>query len=160
VPDAAPSPRPRSDLVSRRARRIANARYVTLGLALTFLSLAFIGAVVIRFVDRHDFSSFGNAVWWALQTVTTVGYGDVVPTTPVGRTIGGIEMVLGVSFFSFLTATVTSTVMRRETAAEEAVQRAEGERHTQSIIDALSQTRAAIAELDARLDQIEGRLPG
>jgi voltage-gated potassium channel len=160
VPGASPSKRPRSDLVSRRARRIANARYVTLGLALTFLSMALIGAVVIRFADRKDFSSLGLALWWALQTVTTVGYGDVVPTTNVGRVVGGVEMVLGVSFISFLTATVTSTVVQRETAREDAEQRDAAERHTHSIVDALSQTREAIADLDARLDRIEGRLPG
>jgi voltage-gated potassium channel len=158
VPGTAPSPRPRSDLVSRRARRIANARYVTLGLALTFLSMALLGAIVIRFIDRHDFSSLGNAMWWALQTVTTVGYGDVVPTTDAGRVVGGIEMVLGVSFISFLTATVTSTVVRRETAQEEAEQRAVAERHTNSIIEALDRTQEAIAGLEARLDRIEGRL--
>src|SRR6476659_7219346 len=93
-------------LAIRRVRRIANARSVTWGLAVTFVLLALVGAVVERIVDPHDFPTLGLALWWSLQTVTTVGYGDVVPTTNVGRFIGGIELVIGVSFIAFLTAGV------------------------------------------------------
>src|SRR5580765_8346490 len=115
----------RPSLVERRVRRIANARSVTVGLALTFVALAFVGAIVIRIVDEHDFPTLGLAVWWALQTVTTVGYGDVTPTTDVGMVIGGIEMVIGISFIAFLTAGVTSTVIQRASAKAQAVERAD-----------------------------------
>jgi hypothetical protein len=57
-------------------------------LALTFVALALVGAIVIRIADAHNFPSLGLAVWWALQTVTTVGYGDVVPSTSAGRVVG------------------------------------------------------------------------
>jgi hypothetical protein len=67
----------------------------------------------MRIADQENYPSLGTAAWWVLQTVTTVGYGDVVPTTTAGRVVGGIEMVLGVSFIAFLTAGVTSTVIRR-----------------------------------------------
>ena len=43
-------------------------------------------------MNRKDFDSFGDALWWALQTVTTVGYGDVVPTSGTGRVIGAFVM--------------------------------------------------------------------
>jgi voltage-gated potassium channel Kch len=89
--ELAPEPQ-RSSLVDRRIRKVADARSVTFGLAVTFIALAFVGAIVIEIVDRHDFTSFGSAVWWALQTVTTVGYGDIVPTTMIGQVVGGIEM--------------------------------------------------------------------
>ena len=84
-------PRGAPSLIERRALRIADARSVVIGLALTFVGLAFVAAIVIRIVDPDNFPSLGLAIWWALQTVTTVGYGDVVPTTAVGRVIGGIE---------------------------------------------------------------------
>jgi voltage-gated potassium channel len=67
----------------------------------------------MRIADPHNFPSFGLAVWWALQTITTVGYGDVVPTTALGKVVGSVEMVIGVSFIAFLTAGVTSTVIQR-----------------------------------------------
>jgi voltage-gated potassium channel len=98
-------------------QRIANARSVTLGLAITFLALSLVGAIVMRIADPHNFTSLGLAIWWAVQTVTTVGYGDVVPTNAVGRLVGGIEMVIGVSFVAFLTAGVTSTVIQRGEAS-------------------------------------------
>jgi voltage-gated potassium channel Kch len=147
----------RPSLIERRARRIANARSVTIGLAATFVALALVGAIVMRIADTHNFPSLGLAVWWALQTVTTVGYGDVVPTTSAGRLVGGLEMVMGVSFVAFLTAGVTSTVIQRgQTGADEA-DRANRERDVQTIVDALAQVRHGITDLDKRLDNIESK---
>jgi len=148
----------RPSLIERRAQRIANARSVTVGLALTFVALALVGSVVIRIADEHDFPSFGLAVWWALQTVTTVGYGDVVPTTNAGRVIGGIELVLGVSFVAFLTAGVTSTVVQRGQARAVEAERAREARDLQTTVDALAEIRDAIGNLDRRLDNIESTL--
>ena len=152
--------RPREALIDRRIRKIVNARSVTVGLALTFVILAFIGAIVIWLVDRHDFPTFGLAVWWSLQTVTTVGYGDVVPTTEIGRVIGGVELVMGVSFIAFLTAGVTSTVIERARGGTDAAQSALREREARAILDALAETKTAITALDARLDTIESKLTG
>jgi len=155
---AVSQPPERSSLIERRVRRVANARSVVIGLAVTFVGLAFVGAIVMRIVDPDNFPSLGLAVWWALQTVTTVGYRDVVPTTPVGRVIGGIEMVLGVSFIAFTTAGVTSTVIQRSSARAQAAQHANDERHAETILDAVVETRQAVTELDARLDRIESMI--
>ena len=144
-------------LIERRARRIVNSRSVTLGLAATFLVLAFFGAIVVRVIDQDNFPSLGTAVWWALQTITTVGYGDVVPTTAAGRVVGAIEMALGVSFIAFLTAMVTSTMIKREGAGAAETARAQRQRNTQAIVDGLAETRKAIRDLDKRLDGIESR---
>ena len=154
-----PRPNPgRPSLIERRVRRIANARSVTVGLAVTFLVLALVGAILIRIADPDNFPSLGVAIWWALQTVTTVGYGDVVPATTTGRVVGGLEMVIGVSFIAFLTAGVTSTVIQRGEARTKDDNRAGRERDAQTIVDALTQTRQAITELDKRLDTIESKL--
>jgi voltage-gated potassium channel len=148
----------RRSLTDRQVRRIANARSVTIGLAVTFLALAFVGAVVIRIADEQDFPSFGLAVWWALQTVTTVGYGDVVPTTNLGRVVGGVVMVMGVSFIAFVTAGVTSTVIRRERTGAEEAERAQRERDLQSIGHSLAEIGRGISDLEKRLGGIESRL--
>jgi len=131
---------------------------VTVGLALAFVALGFVGAIAMRIADSHNFPSLGLAIWWALQTVTTVGYGDHVPTTTIGRVVGGVEMVLGVSFIAFLTAGVTSTVIQRADAKALEDDRARTDQNTQAIVAALTDTRTAIAELDTRLDQIESKL--
>jgi len=131
---------------------------MTLGLAFTFVMLALAGAVVMWLVDSKNFPSFGLAVWWALQTVTTVGYGDVVPTTSVGRVIGALEMVLGISFIAFLTATVTSTTIERGAAEKQDAALQVATENTQRIIEVLGHTGDAVRELNARLDRIEARL--
>jgi voltage-gated potassium channel len=159
VDDPGPN-RARPSAIDRSVARISNARSVTVGLALTFVAMAVIGAVVIRLVDTENFPSFGLAVWWALQTVTTVGYGDVTPTTVAGRVIGGLEMVIGVSFIAFLTAGVTSTVITRSATAALEDERSDRERQTRAIVEALAETTSAIADLDRRLEQIESKLPG
>jgi voltage-gated potassium channel len=52
--------------------------------------------------------SAGDAVWWVFETMSTVGYGDFYPVTPLGRAIGGVTMVFGVGMFGVMTATVLS----------------------------------------------------
>ena len=155
--DLTPPPR-RPSLFERSVLRVANSRSLTLGLSLTFVGLAFVGAILMRIADPDNFPSLGLAIWWALQTVTTVGYGDVTPTTDVGRVIGGIEMVTGVSFIAFLTAGVTSAVIQRASAKAQAVERAQDEREAEAILDALVETRRAVTELDARLERIESKI--
>ena len=137
--------------VERRADRIANARSVTFGLAATFFALAVVGGLVMRVADSHNFPSVGLATWWALQTVTTVGYGDVVPTSTAGKLVGGIEMVMGISLISLLTAAVTSTVIQRGEMAAKEEDRIRDEQTKQAII-------AGLAQLDDRLSRIEAEL--
>src|SRR5262245_31708873 len=49
-----------------------------------------------------------DALWWGLTTMTTVGYGDVFPTTGEGRVVAAVLMILGIGLYSIITATVTS----------------------------------------------------
>jgi voltage-gated potassium channel len=137
--------------IERRIKKIANARSITLALSTTFIALAFAGAIAIRFLNEDSFPSFGLAFWWALQTVTTVGYGDVVPTGSTGKIIGSIEMVLGVSFISFLTAGVTSVVVQRSQDKRHEEDRVQSAQDVQRLIDTLDEIRAAIAALERRL---------
>lgn len=149
---------PKASLIERRIQRIVNARSVTLGLALTFVGIAVVGAALMRIADPDNFPSIGLAIWWALQTVTTVGYGDVVPTSVGGRVLGGVEMVLGVSFIAFVTAGVTSVILQRAEAEAQEADRLRDEQNTKTIIDSLTETRQALSELGERLDGIESRL--
>ena len=87
--------------------------------------------------------------------LSTVGYGDVAPTTDVGRIIGGAEMVLGISFIAFLTAGVASAVIQRGQAKAAEDERRREEHDLRTIVDALTELRTAIGGLDKRLDTIE-----
>jgi voltage-gated potassium channel len=65
----------------------------------------------VRLVDRQEFPSIGKGLWFALQTVTTVGYGDVTPTHTDGRVIGAVVMLTGIGFLAVITASVTASLI-------------------------------------------------
>ena len=90
----------RKPLTAGRAARI-------IGLSTLFVTLA--GGVAIHFADQKNFSTIGQGMWWAIQTVTTVGYGDVVPTNTIGRLVASTVMLTGIGFVTVITATITST---------------------------------------------------
>jgi voltage-gated potassium channel len=91
-----------------RAERAIAGRHVFRYLAGATVVLSAAAGVLVWLIDRRDFATVGDGLWWALQTVSTVGYGDVVPHTTWGRVVGSVVLVLGVTFLSFLTATITS----------------------------------------------------
>ena len=69
---------------------------------MAFIALIF-GAFVIYQVENEDneqFSNFGDSLWWSLVTFTTIGYGDKVPNSGIGKIIGSIFSVLGISLFA------------------------------------------------------------
>src|SRR5262245_66540887 len=80
------------------------------------------GGVLIRLIDHEEYSSIGIGMWWALQTVTTVGYGDVTPSNVTGRLVGALVMLEGTAFIAIVTAAITSTFVARATRAYEASQ--------------------------------------
>src|SRR5262245_44022408 len=98
-----------------------------------------------HFLDKKTFPTVWLGMWWALQTVTTVGYGDVVPKQVVGRVVASILLLGGLAFISVVTATITSGFV----ALRERRMREMGE-------DPVIQRLDAIV---ARLDALESALP-
>jgi voltage-gated potassium channel len=120
----------------RMARAVASGRIFPY-LALSTSALVLVTGFVVRLIAPGDFGSFGEGVWWAVVTLATVGYGDVVPTSPWGRFVGSIVIVCGVTFLAFLTATVTSLFVasvQREAAAEETELRAASDEETRALL--------------------------
>jgi hypothetical protein len=98
------------------------------------------GGVLIRILDHSEYSNIWVGMWWALQTVTTVGYGDVTPKHASGRFVGVIVMLEGIAFLAIITAAITSSF----------VARAERERAVAEGAD----EAAFEARLDARFDDL------
>ena len=69
-----------------------------------------LGMYLAEFGQNPNVHSIWDALWWAVVTITTVGYGDVSPATTEGRLAAGVLMILGIAFFSFLTATFTAAL--------------------------------------------------
>ena len=89
--------------------------------------------------------TFADAVWWAFETITTVGFGDRVPVTPEGRFIAVGLMLAGIALLGIITATLASWLVERISSGERA-----GEAVTTAHVDALAdEIRALRAELAA-----------
>src|SRR5947208_12882261 len=69
------------------------------------------GGILERVVDHKEFPTIGKGLWFALQTVTTVGYGDVTPKHSDGRFIGAVVMLTGIGFLAVITASVTASLI-------------------------------------------------
>lgn len=85
---------------------------ITLKACLTALFLAYISAVQItileRNVDGSNIKNIGDGLWWAITTVTTVGYGDRFPITSEGRLLAVVLMVTGISLLGVITASAAA----------------------------------------------------
>jgi len=68
---------------------------------------------LISMIDNKEYSNVGVGLWWAIQTVTTVGYGDVTPRDVVGRIVAALVMLYGIAFIAIVTAVITSTFVAR-----------------------------------------------
>ncbi len=132
-----------------RAVRVLERKPLTAGraarlIASTTVIVTVAGGLLMRVTDPKQFSNVGDGLWWAIQTVTTVGYGDIVPRSAVGRLVAALVMVVGIGFLTVVTATITSAFV------ETARRRIEG-----------TTTEALTTKLDqigARLDAIEAGL--
>lgn len=103
--------------LSSRALRPRNAAYL---IAAIWLIAVIAFGIIERIADPETFPSVWLAFWWALQTVTTVGYGDVVPGQTSGKVLGAVLMLGGLSFLSVVTATITSVFVARRQAEMQA----------------------------------------
>jgi voltage-gated potassium channel len=99
--------------------------------------------ILIRLIDPADFDNVWLGLWWAVQTVTTVGYGDIVPEHLSGRIIGAVLMLSGIGFLTVVTAVITAAFL-------ETVRRRMGD-------PAEAELLAKLEEISARLQALERR---
>jgi voltage-gated potassium channel len=101
-----------------------------------------------------------DGIWWAWVTVTTVGYGDIVPTTAAGKMFGALLILLGVGLFSLMTASFSSFFIGRDvTKVEENLERDVGRvaREEESILATIDRVGKGLSQLEERLIQLERR---
>jgi voltage-gated potassium channel len=109
------------------------------------------GGVLIRLLDHGEYSDVWVGMWWALQTVTTVGYGDVTPKNPSGRIIAAFVMLQGIAFLAITTAAITSTFVARATKERDMAHAADED-------DAEVRIEARLEGIDQRLARLEKML--
>jgi voltage-gated potassium channel len=109
------------------------------------------GGVLMRVFDHSEYSNVWVGMWWALQTATSVGYGDVTPAQPIGRVIAAFVMLEGIAFLAIVTAAITSTFIAR-------AEREREEHDTVAEADDRAWAAGRFDELDERLDRLESML--
>jgi voltage-gated potassium channel len=148
TPPSAPRLARRS--VDRFISQPSSIRNATLVLINVTVLIVLAGSVIVWVFDHEEFPDFGTAIWYTLQTVTTVGYGDVTPTTLIGRSIGGIVMVVAVALLTIINALITSILIEASQRRRQ-VEELEHDRAAQE------QLLGQLALLNQRLERIEAR---
>ena len=138
-------------LVAALRRRPLTARRAALIIANYTVLVTFAGGLVASLADRKDFDSLGEGLWWALQTVTTVGYGDVVPSSGTGRVIGAFVMISGIAFLTVITAAVTASLI------EAARRRQPAPPDRDQLPEFMREVAARLSAIEARLDELRPR---
>lgn len=102
------------------------------------VTIVYAASLAVLDVERHapgaQITSFGDALWWAISTVTTVGYGDLTPVTFGGRLIAVALMIAGISLLGVVTATLASWIVER-VAEEDDANRAATARQIEELRD-------------------------
>lgn len=119
-------------------RRLSSPQAFRLAAVLTVFIVVVAGAAQAT-VDADEFPSMWDGIWWAVVTVTTVGYGDLYPSDVEGRIIGIVLMLVGIGFLSVLTATVASRFVKTDTGSDE-------------VLETLRRIEQDVAELKAGLE--------
>lgn len=131
--------------IERWYERLSLRLAITTVLVIAIVLVAVAG-LLMRIVEPETFDSLGLAYWWAVATVTTVGYGDVVPESPGGRIVASGLMLTGIALIPTLTSVIVSALIsKRQRTAQARIEQLESEQ---------AAVLARIEERLARLEQV------
>jgi len=151
-----PSGKDRPNWIERRLSRFMQQAPTVKNAALAIVAMTVFvvvgSGILMTVVDRDEYSNVWVGMWWALQTVTTVGYGDVTPTHVSGRLVGAVVMLQGIAFIAIVTAVITSTFVARAAREQDAAQ-AENELSDRELIE------KRFDDLERKLDRLAATLP-
>jgi voltage-gated potassium channel len=103
---------------------------VTVAIVVTINVAALFMFVFERHANSHQFENLGDALWWSIVTIATVGYGDKVPVTAAGRIVGSITIISGLILISLFTATISSVFVARKIKESQGLQDIDFTNHT------------------------------
>lgn len=129
--------------LDRAVARATTPRGAAIVIATASTVMTVVAGLLVTVLDSETFPSIGSGLWWAVQTVTTVGYGDEIPMSLAGRLVAALVMLLGIGFLTVITASITSTFVSRS-------------RHEPS--DAETAMAEQLRQVDSRLERIEAAL--
>jgi len=138
-------------VISRFLENPASMRYASVAIITVTAVMTLLGAVIIRVFDHEEYPTIGEALWFTLQTVTTVGYGDNTPADVLGRTVAAAVMLTSVGLITVITAIITSTFVGAASKRRDATDGQAG-------LEGIVRLESALKALDERLERIESRI--
>jgi voltage-gated potassium channel len=135
-------------MMQRFVSRPSSVRTATVAVVSVTVAVVFAGAVIVRLFDSSEYPTFGKAVWFTLQTITTVGYGDATPERAVGRIVAGVVMVTAIGLITVITAAITSVFV--EAARSRFAHEAREDDET-----SVTRLEESLHAIDDRLDRLE-----
>jgi voltage-gated potassium channel Kch len=139
--------------LDRAVERATTPRGAAIVIASASTAITVVAGLLVTVVEHETYPSIGTGLWWAAQTVTTVGYGDNVPTSVAGRLIAVLVMFIGIGFLTVVTAAITSTFVAHARRADQTPSDVET-----AMVDQLRQLDSRLDRLDSRLEGIEAAL--
>jgi voltage-gated potassium channel Kch len=131
-----------------------------MGVIVTATTIVVLGAgALMRLIDHREYASIWAGMWWAIQTVTTVGYGDVTPRATSGRIVATFVMLEGIAFLAIVTASITSTFVERANRDRESSESLHEQRVEERLAGMDAELRAAREQL-TRLESLLDRTGG
>jgi voltage-gated potassium channel len=127
-------------------------RYAAAAIISTIVVLVLAGALLIRLLAPDEYPTFGDALWFTLQTVTTVGYGDNTPASVIGRVVASTVMLVSIGLMTVITAGITSMFIR-------SVSREQAQADQQVIVESLARIEASLAIAHERLAELDKSAP-
>ena len=138
--------------LNRRVARATTPRGAAIVIATTSILVTVAAGVAMTVTDHERYPTIGSGLWWAVQTTTTVGYGDNVPQSAAGRLVAAAVMLFGIGFLTVITAAITSTFVARSRIEQSASS------SDPSTPDQLQRFDEQLRQLDERLERIEAAL--
>jgi voltage-gated potassium channel len=137
--------------MERFLREPPSVRYAASAVVTVTAVIVLTSGVLMRLLDHKEFPNIWLGIWWAIQTVTTVVYGDVTPKGVSGRVVAGAVMLEGIALLAVVTAAVTSTFIQRAEQEHALAEEKSDARERE-------QVEARFDSLDDRLQRIETEL--
>jgi voltage-gated potassium channel len=137
--------------IERFLAQPASIRNATIAITSLTVAVVMLGAVLIRVFDREEYPTFGEALWFTLQTVTTVGYGDTTPERLIGRIVAAVVMLTAIGLITVVTAAIASLFVEAARAMNTRPDQA-------GSTDAITRIEGSLTEIADRLDRLESTL--
>ncbi len=141
-------PNPIERRMSRFLREPPSVRTAASVIVTATAMVVVVSGVLMRVLDHEEYSNVWVGMWWAMQTVTTVGYGDVTPKNPSGRIIAAFVMLEGIAVLTIVIAAITSTFVARAAQEREIAKETEED-------DAEARIESRLDSIDQRLERLE-----